>query len=166
MLGRETCVIRVHDAWSRFCRELIVISASCAPTTLSGTLIPKAPNIRTKGDVIPAILRNKHYKYEPRWGDPTDCLRAARVVGVRNYPSLLTALSASPSPIDDIRRVRNFIAHRNHQTAQEVKIIAVSLGLPERADVDIIMSHTRPPGIKLFEEWITDLRVIAELCIQ
>src|SRR4051812_34656847 len=41
----EMAVVRLHDAWSRFSRELIVLSAGAKPSTAAGVKLPLAPGV-------------------------------------------------------------------------------------------------------------------------
>src|SRR6266852_6287401 len=73
--NRELCVIQIHDAWARFCRELIVQSAACRPVSLGGSVIPLAPGVTHRNDVMARLLATYPKKtkkppyWEPRWGD-------------------------------------------------------------------------------------------------
>lgn len=44
-MSKEVCAIRLLDAWSRFCKELVVCSASRQPLTAVGNVLPLAPGI-------------------------------------------------------------------------------------------------------------------------
>src|SRR3546814_18217376 len=52
----EMCVLRLHDAWARFCRELVIASAIGHTFTLGGTVLKAAPGISSRASVIPALL--------------------------------------------------------------------------------------------------------------
>jgi len=59
--------IRLLDAWARFCRELVLISASEQPLTLAGTRLPLAPGITGRKDAL-KVLRTiyKRFPWEPQ----------------------------------------------------------------------------------------------------
>lgn len=166
-LGREACVIRLWDAWSRFCREVVIRSACAAPVTASGLVLPHAPGIKKRSEVIPTLLkRYKKRRFEPRWGDPGECINAAKLLNVSNYATVLSALSVVSAATKYVRFVRNYIAHRNKYTAADLAKVVLSLGLPPESEVDSIVRHIQPGGLTVFEEWIIELRTIARLSIQ
>jgi hypothetical protein len=75
-LAAEMAVIRMYDAWARYCRELVILSASGNTVTLNGVIIPAV--VKRRSDVIPALLATyKESRYEPKWARATDCIEAA-----------------------------------------------------------------------------------------
>src|SRR5260370_15756449 len=56
-LTAEMVVIRLHDAWARFCRELIILSAFGHTHTLSGVpLAPCSAAITSRNLVVPTLF--------------------------------------------------------------------------------------------------------------
>src|SRR5271156_1740337 len=141
---QEMCVIRLLDAWSRFCRDLVLKSASEQPFTVGGARLPLAPGIAGRNDALRA-LRAVYTKFpwEPRWFDAQACLRAANILRIANYSTVSSGLAVSPSPVEDLRRLRNFLAHRNEGTATEVRAAAVNIGMPPTADVIGILRNVK-----------------------
>lgn len=164
----EGCVVRLYDAWNRFCRELVIASAALCPITASGLVLAKAPKISDVADVLPTILlglKKPPPFGEPRWADAKECLNAAQILGIHNYPTVSAGIGATPSPADDIRYVRNFVAHRNQRTAILLRGIATTYGAPI-AQVEGLLRHVVSPGISVFAKWIEELRILAEASIQ
>ena len=110
----ELCVIRLHDAWSRFCRELVVTSAYAKPMTAQGDRVPRAPGVKRRDQVIPKLLATyKKRSQEPYWYLTDQCLDAAGRLKVSNYSAIASGIGISfpdmsPSPNDQVRLVRNF----------------------------------------------------------
>ena len=132
-LIREMCVIRLHDAWARFCRELVVLSTYAQPLTAQGQRVPRVSGIRDRQQVIPALIKTYQRRTaEPFWHIPMECIDAAHRLNVANYSAIAGGLgrSSPQSPTDQLRQMRNFFAHRNVDTAQDVTQIALSLGMP------------------------------------
>lgn len=154
-LAAEMVVIRLHDAWARFCRDTVISSAS-GTRTLGGTLIPPAAGITSRSRVIPVLLsKYKKRKFEPKWADANECIDAAQRLAVSNLASLSAALGASNSPADSIRRVRNFYAHRGFNTASE----AGKTGLfanPLFPDVYQLSMYSSG-GSTVIESWVSGL---------
>ena len=163
-MTRQMCAVRLHDAWARFCRELVIQSASREPIDISGATIPLAPGIASPVDVIPTLLATFAKKrFEPRWYDASECIDAAQRLRLANYRSISTALSITPSPADDLRTVRNFVAHRNKQSALNVRSLKKKLGVSDRASLDDLLTFPSSGAVELLVVWIYQLRNIAKI---
>jgi hypothetical protein len=166
-LACEMAVIRLYDAWARFCRELIVCSAFGRTVTLSGAFLPPChPSVRRRHFVIPRLLATpgKKYRFEPRWADATECILAAQRLAIANFPTISAALAASNSPAEDIRRARNFYAHRAKKTAQEsgaTNLFSHRL----RLEVFDLIAYTTG-GVRVIESWANNLNLVAKAAAQ
>ena len=167
---RELCVVRLHDAWNRFCRQLIVLSAGARPRTANGVRITRAPRVRKYEEVIKILISTYHRKTtEPAWHNPTECLDAARRLRVSNYLSINQGLSLSfsgPAPTTQLTAIRNYFAHRNSSTSRRVKTMAQSMffaGVPIASD---IVASIVQSGTTLFSLWVIRLKQMAHLSIQ
>lgn len=168
---REALVIRLQAAWYRFCRELVIQSAACTPVTTTGVTIPKAPKIATRQDVIPRLRALQPRKvtpyWEPRWHAPTECIKAAQDLRVNNFISISSGLGMTPSPVENIRLVRNFIAHRNDDTAMRMKPALAFYSLKSCTPADLLLTHLLPPtGSPIFEIWVNQIDLMAQIAIQ
>ena len=71
-LACEMAIIRLHDAWARFCRQLIILSAFGRTTTLGGVQLPPCSSVddnkKTFGYSDPCYRRTRR-SFEPRWAD-------------------------------------------------------------------------------------------------
>ena len=164
----EMAVIRLYDAWARFCRELIILSAFGRTVTLGGIrLIPCHPTIKRCHMVIPLLLstyKRKRFLFEPRWADANECIDAATRLRIVNLPTVSSALSAFNSPANDIRRARNFYAHRGKKTAQE----ALATGLfanPIRPDSFDLAAYITG-NVRIVESWVNNLVLVATAASQ
>jgi len=164
----EGCAIRLYDSWNRFCRELILQSASELPTTAAGVIVPQAPTISRRADVLPTLLsklKRKPSYGEPRWADASECLTAAKLLSLSNYSTVSAAIGATPSPAEDIRKTRNFIAHRNVKTGIELRAVISSYGVGT-IHVEQLLRHTVHSGITVLGKWVEELRLLAEAAVQ
>jgi hypothetical protein len=169
--GREMCVVRLHDAWARFCRELVVVSAGGEPVTAGGAVVARAAGINQVGDVIPTLRstysrRQQRHWREPRWADAATCIDAAQRLAITNIATVSAAIGATPSPVEHVRRVRNFIAHRGRATAIDAAIVATSVGLSRFTQADDVVSKLVPPGMPLFVSWCTTMALLGKAAIQ
>lgn len=162
---QEMCVIRLLDAWARFCRELVLVSASEQPLTAGGTRLPRAPGIAGRKDALNALRTvYTRFPWEPRWVDAQACLKAANVLGISNYSTLSAGLAVTPSPVEDLCRLRNFLAHRNEGTAVQVHIAAVNIGVARSSNViGILRSVTPSSSLSVLQKWIQQLQVMSEI---
>lgn len=171
--SQEMCVIRLQDAWGRFCRELVISSASDRPTNIRGQAIKRAPAIQHRSHVIPTLISSyPNRSREPNWYVPLECIDAAKKLRVANLAEISAGIGATPSPADDLRQIRNFMAHRGKETADKVRGVAKSLGLPSQTAPLNIVAHrvidrTAPANqISVLESWINGLRQMGYATIQ
>ena len=165
----EMCVIRLHDAWARFCRELVVLSAYAQPLTAQGHRVPRTGGIKSRRDVIPALIATyPRRKTEPPWHFPRECIDAARRLSVSNNSTIASGLGLSfpQSPTNQLTQMRNFLAHRNTDTAQDVAQVAINLGMPNIGHPHLLVASVMPPGVPLFVLWAERLGLMAWLAIQ
>jgi len=158
----EMAIVRLHDAWARFCRELIVTSAFGRTQTLSGlSLGPSNPSIRRKGGVIPLLIStySGRVQYEPKWGQATASIDAAQRLAVQNLPTVSAALGASNSPAEEIRWVRNYYAHRKRGSAIKATT-SVPFTHPLHPNVFELARFTSG-GITIIESWVSNLLTVA-----
>ena len=162
---QEMCVIKFYDIWERFCRELIFLSAYAEPVSLNGKRIPRLTGVLKRSDVITRLQGIRKIQNRPihmiRWGDPSVTIPVAQSLGIRNFSNISLALGVTPSPLQDLRHIRNFIAHRNEHTAHNVHQIAVNIGIAPTHDVLNILNLPFPPGVTTFELWLIQIRNIA-----
>ena len=165
-LGGEMAVIRLHDAWGRFCRELIISSAGCRPFTASGVRLAVPPGIRGRRDVIPFLLSTYRQRtYEPKWAVSGDCLSAAQRIGIANLATVVAAIGSTNSPAEDLRRVRNFFAHRGKWSADQVRFNC-TFSVGSQLTLEALVGQLVPPGITRMEAWVIDLRIVADAAVQ
>jgi hypothetical protein len=164
----EMAVIRLHDAWARFCRELIILSAFGHTVTLSGVqLNPSSAAIRSRSLVIPVLLSTYHRKgrvFEPKWADAGECVDAARRLSIMNLSTVAAALGAVNSPANDIRCVRNFYAHRRKGAAMNAGATNL-FSNPLRPVVFELAGYTHG-GDRVIESWITGLIDVGTAAVQ
>lgn len=165
---QEMCVIRLQDAWARFCRELVLMSASEQPLTASGVRLPRSPGIARRIDALNALrTRYSRPPHEPKWYDAQSCLTAAAMLRVANYASISAGLSVTPSPLDDLRDLRNFLAHRTESTALRVCAVAMRNSLSAQLGVlAILASPSTAVGTCILEHWIRELQTMAQIAVR
>ena len=165
-LSAEMAVIRLYDAWARFCRELVILSAGGAPHTANGIPVPRAPGIRGIKDVIPTLMQTySRRRFEPGWARGSECIDAAVRLRINNLMTVQAAIGATNSPAEELRLVRNFFAHRSLSSAQE---IYQQNWHPSgnRLNIENLTARMTTGGVTVMESWILNLQIVAEVAIQ
>jgi hypothetical protein len=157
----EYALVALQDAWNRFARDLILASAIGGAVTLGGVQLPKTSLQITNRRLALARVRqffgSSQLWWEPRWFDPADAGNAATALAIPNRLQVTGAFTASTNPIEDIRWVRNFVAHRGPGTAPRCIAVGTKYGVPDPPSPTEIALYRLPvaPGIdkRLFDLW-------------
>lgn len=164
----EYALIALHDAWNRFARDLILASA-LGSVTPSGVPIPRThlavTNRRSALLRIRVFYGENRSWWEPGWHDPTHAARASTALAITNAPTVTAAFGASANPIEEVRWVRNFVAHRGPATADRCEQIGANYHVADSGSPSAIATHLVPTASNaqslLFEVWCGRLRSIA-----
>lgn len=162
-LAAEMAVMRIHDAWARYCREQILLSAVGNHQSLSGLRITPALGVTSRNAALLTLLRGNLNNWEPRWADATKAISAATALAISNLPTISSALAAVDNPAEDVRRVRNYFAHRTSRTASEA--IATGLFPSGRPNVWDLGLPTHA-GVNTIEHWSGRFELVAVAMIQ
>lgn len=162
-LAAEMSVIRMHDAWARYCRELVILSAWGNSTTLSGSIIPAV--VRKRSDVMPTLLSTfaRRKQYEPKWASATECIDAANRLRTANLGTLAAAMGATNSPAEELRHVRNYYAHRRRGAAARAIACNVFSGAKP---VVFDLSAYKNAGETVLDSWTKGLILVATAASQ
>lgn len=164
-LENEMCIIRIHDSWTRFCRDLVTFSA-LGGVTKSGTPLTQVSGIHTYRDVLTkyksTFPAGQQPKFEPKWGTAHEAIKVAQRIGITNLRVISAALGSANSPANDLRVVRNFYAHRIHNTADKIKQLSWFSPRMRLVPQDVPGGITTG-GISFFEQWVADLQLIADI---
>ena len=165
-LAAEMAVIRLYDAWARFSRNLIIQSAAGKTTSASGRLLIRAKYIKNISDVVPYLISTyKKKKYEPSWAVPSECIDAVNRLNIQNKSTIINAFGSTNSPIEEIRLVRNFFAHRGEFSANSIR---QSAWWQRNIDLDAmgLLYRQTYGGVSVFQRWIGKLEIVAMAAIQ
>lgn len=173
----EGCLFALWDAWSRYLRGVVMTVASGPSMGLSGTTYVPAM-ARNESAVLAHLASNKNgqkYRFvnqEPNWHDEQALSDIVTVLGLPNAPTMIGAVTASSvglgpiqvsSPLNEIRKARNFSAHKNWKTLQDVAAYAAPatgfLGLSHHL-------RARRSGVETFSEWKESIAALAAAAAQ
>lgn len=160
-------VVELHDAWARFTREVVCLSAFASPTTLLGATVARAPRIGSRADVLLCLQQRwgtkpKWAAWEPHWYDVNEAVKAAKLVGITNHATVSASLGAADNPESNVRVVRNFLAHRGSVTAAKVAAFSSTMKVGAGVDVDLLLHTAVGPGRTLLDDWVFAFRRVAQ----
>lgn len=163
-LACEMAVIRMHDAWARFCRELVINSALGNTRTTGGMLLVRSrPDILDRGSVIPVLLSSLRSRWEPKWAHAAASINAGRALNIQNIANVAAALGASNSPAEPVRKIRNFYAHRGKDTSN----YALSTGLFTGPQPRVFeLNNFTTGGVTVIETWVREFDAVAVAAMQ
>jgi hypothetical protein len=166
--AQEMCVVKLYDAWSRFCKELVIVSACCQPESRQDKTVLLAQGIKPYDRVGTIQHLEKAVNRKEKsigWGTPRHCIDAAIKLKLTNEPSISASIGSTPSPTDNLRQIRDFFAHRNENTSFNVGTVAFSMGFPKHYKALQIVNAPSGTKINVFELWIIELRNMAYAAI-
>lgn len=165
-LAREAAVIQLQDRWGHFCRELVLTSAVGGIRTTGGTLIGR--NHQGRATSLSALRasfvgrQRKPAHWEPKWFDPIEAIDAARRLSVSNLATISAALGVSPSPLEELRAIRNFFAHRGELAGKNAH---ATIGLVNTREMHDYLNGRLLGGAYRYELWITTLQSMAKMAV-
>lgn len=162
----ERVLIQLQLEWEHFVRNVILDSATGKFEYSSRPVVSSLPvRLGSREQVSHYLLtlyRNR--KFEPDWYLPSDAIDAASKLGLSNYANLSAQLGISPWKIDDLRHVRNFIAHRSKRSALKLR----DSGLVTSRDlnpVDCAFDYGAT-GTKHYLEWSNFIKYVATAMVK
>lgn len=138
-VAREGAVVALHDAWNRFCKNLVLRSSYHQFETRSGQVHRPAIG-RNQSEALQFLsvnlsaISSKSFG-EPTWFIPAATIDAASVLDVPNKSTIAAAIGvstihstvspsvgvqANASPPKEVQSVRNYIAHRGRCCGENV----------------------------------------------
>lgn len=174
--GEDGCVVSLWDSWNRFMRSLIL--TSCASVTIGDSSTVYTPSrTYTEAAALAHLRQNvsgtkiRFTRSEPNWYATHATSDFCRVLRLPNARVITGAILAShitdstgatvPNPISSIKKLRNFIAHKNIDTHGD---IAAFISSPQ--DTRSFLTAPVTGGISQFRDWTTSLLAIAFAAVQ
>lgn len=163
----EYCVVQLQDSWNRFIRDVIFSSATGRAVRGDGTPVLPGPCGPLRQEPVLQHLRanwprgRKPVYWEPNWYSVTDVNHVVDVLQMSNGDDIKTAIGASTNPIEEVRPIRNFCAHRGAGTAGRLGSASRSWGPPTWRRPEDLILH-RPLGLESqFEAWCRSFALVA-----
>ena len=170
--GQSYAVLRLHEAWARFCRELVLTSARGQVVTSTGAVVRRSPlvsQMRTPLVVLKASYppsRQRKFLWEPKWFDAGEAIDAARRLKISNFAEVSAGLGVAGHALDELRACRNFLAHRGRASDDEFDIVRSNHSLYRFVAAEEALNNPVEGGVTLFEFWHHDILRRARLAVQ
>lgn len=127
-------VVALQDAWTRFVRDLILSSATGrargrdSAAGLASCIGPGKHGPLAEAESLQILQatwgkKRKGPLWEPHWYDQQESARAVRLLDLQNATIITGGLGAITNPIEELRCVRNFAAHRGRQAARSIEMV-------------------------------------------
>lgn len=176
----EYALVRLLDSWNIFVRDITLKSAIGTTESRSSRIYhPHVRNLKKQEEIYLHIVNNwrsvsgqnkpsKHF--EPTWFDTAHFDYATKILNITNTNMVLAILDPS-NPIDDVRFVRNFVAHRGKKSAERLNTVILKYSIEQwRQPCDIVYFpiagtyalNGSPFHGTLFDYWCEGLISIAD----
>lgn len=132
--AEDGCVVALWDAWNRFVRDLLITCAGGSTLGLDGAVYhPASPRSATECLATLADNRGRVGQLiggEPHWYKVNKIADLAALFELQNADTIVSAIGSTdvyfgsfvaPNPLEEIRRCRNFTAHKAAHTLKDVR---------------------------------------------
>lgn len=158
----EHLVYQLQIVWECFVREYVVNSALGKHNDRNGPTEARiARFFSSKEAVANYIVASGRSRYEPKWYSSQEVIAVANRLRLSNFSDISAAIGVTPWPLEDLRLIRNFFAHRSKFAAIKVRNIPWF----NNTD-DILVENTAfeysSNGVLHFEEWARHMRLTAQ----
>lgn len=162
IFAAEKALIEIQIEWEHFVRNLILDSATGNFENSSGPIASRRhPRLRSREAAAHILIETyRNRVFEPDWYLPAQAIDASIRLDVSNQPQIAAELGLTPWPIDELRHVRNFIAHRSKRSALSVRATGI-IRAPDGIDVLEAALQYSDGGAKRYIEWINFAKAAA-----
>ena len=152
----ERALIQIQIEWEHYVRAVILDSATGVYRNTSGPVASRTHLSVSSREAAAHVLVTSYpnRRYEPDWYLPAQAIDAAVRLDISNLAQISSELGVTPWPIDDLRHLRNFIAHRSKKSAISLRGTGI---VPGSGGIDILDTAFgyAPGGLKRYSAWIS-----------
>lgn len=107
-----------------------------------------------------------HRRDEPPWHDPNVLMTLCGNMGCSIQPQINAAFSLNQNVFKDLPVFRNFFAHRNGQTAEAARRIALNYTLASSlSPAELLLSVSPGMSASVIVDWLSEINITADfLC--
>jgi hypothetical protein len=116
--------------------------------------------------MLDELRRRLHRRssWHPTWSIPRVAIECANSLGASNASALAVVLGATMTAPGEMRLARNFLVHREMNTATA---LTTGLGVSSTSEVlDLVFGAPYRAGATRFEYWLAELELVAEALVQ
>ncbi|UTM01270.1 hypothetical protein MID00_17505 [Alcaligenes sp. NLF5-7] len=161
----EKNLMQLQIEWEHFIRRLILDSATGQFQGINGTVVSGLPNPpKTREQALYTLLstfRNNNNNREPEWSHSNKAIDAATRLKLSNLTEITNYLGVTPWPLDEMRYLRNYIAHQSKNSAVTVRQHLMSNPAGKISVAEIAFDYTLS-GIQRYKSWPAFMKVIAK----
>jgi hypothetical protein len=174
LFALEGLISTTWQAWSGFCRDLLISSAIGTVTRsgihLANSVTPPTSErvsyiaVKDPATTLKPASTNSFLWKEPTWGDVAKASSIATRTNPKNLATLLSAFGAVTRGPMHLQKVRNATAHLNYQSFAEVRALSVFYNAnPIRHPA--LACLWVDPGTRdfAFLAWLDEMRIVADL---
>lgn len=155
VFAAEKALIQVQIEWEHFVRGLILDSATGQFANGSGPVSSRTYiGLRSREAAAHQLIAlYPRRAFEPDWYLPAAAIDAAIRLDITNLQIISAELGITPWPIDELRHLRNFIAHKSKRSALGVRGTGI-VGATGKINVLDVACQYGASGAKRYIEWI------------
>ena len=158
----ERTVVQFQIEWELFVRGVILDSATGRYEGKSGKVCStKIRRILTREQASYELIGTyKKCQKEPDWYLPPQAINAAQRLHLTNFQNVANSLGVTPWIIDDLRYIRNFIAHRSKQSALKLRQKGLASPSGRICPVYCVYAYNNV-GVKNYLYWAKFMKAVA-----
>jgi hypothetical protein len=172
---RRLCYVSIEalNTWSEFVRSYILSCVNNPQRVNRAQVTHSNGALRSHGDVLHAAVRlmkgaqkpaPKRRRDEPAWHDIQTLLKTCAVLGCSHIADVQNAVSIGTKTFDHLPTLRNYYAHRNHESKRKACQLAVKYAIARVPHPTLLLSTPLPRRPQpLIADWIDDLRSVAQM---
>ena len=173
--GRDLLFVSIEatNCWRNFLRSYFLSSALTGFTT-SNTSVAADHSLSTETDAMTLAIRTLRpglatknppwdYHQEPDWLSSGNVARLLADLACSHSSDFNSAISLGGSSRQELTIFRNFMAHRNEDTARKMRNLAQTLLVRGDIDPSLIPLQQKRGRDTILTEWIAELEIIISL---
>lgn len=161
----EKNLIQLQIEWEHFIRRLILDSATGHHQASKGRVfsaIAKPPKNREQALYsLLSTFRNNNGGREPEWSHSSKAIDAAARLQLSNLADISACLGVTPWPLDEMRFLRNYIAHQSKNAAVTLRNQSLATASGKVSVAKIAFDYTTA-GIQRYKTWSLFMKSIAK----
>ncbi|CAI8916737.1 hypothetical protein [Pseudomonas sp. IT-P218] len=162
-LALDKYLMQLQIEWEHFIRRLILDSATGQHQGSSGRVFSTLPNPpKTREQALYTLLstfKGNNGGREPEWSHSNKAIDAATRLQLSNLPTISGYLGVTPWPLDEMRFLRNYIAHQSKSSAITLRSKSMT-SLSGKISVAKIAFDYVSSGTQRYKSWPAFMKIV------